>query len=391
MSPAGSVGRRVLVVEDSAHRPGGHFPTRCAELAEGFIANGCSAEVLTSQGWLQRGQTGRFAIGQYGRFDRLLYRLGEACRTRRGLRGIGRRLRTVALVRAARARRRQAGEPPPEVVVVSMGIDPIVGSLYAGPGRWLLYEFGGGPPPRRHRLTGRAARAERQRRASGGRARLAVPSDEDRDRWAKVAPFLDPVALPIAGSRDRVRIADARARLGVAPDDLIALVFGTGHWDKDIDLVARAFGELPAWRVLVAGSVARHYRPREGGQDPIVIGGYLDETMRAVVFSAADLVVLSFRPGFHRNSGVLMDAVSWGVPVVCSDTSRIAEIVRAYRLGDVFPVGDAHALARTVQKGPPVLDPADLARARAELSNRVVAARFLDTLAEDGAPVRTTS
>jgi glycosyltransferase involved in cell wall biosynthesis len=134
----------------------------------------------------------------------------------------------------------------------------------------------------------------------------------------------------------------------------------------------------------VAGRIARHYRPRAGARDAIIMAGHLDDTMRGLVFSAADLVVLSFRPGFRRNSGVLMDAVSWGVPVVCSDGSSIAEIVQGYRLGGTFTAGDAHSLARAVRNAPGCIEPADLARSRAELSNRAVAARFLEALSQWG-------
>ena len=68
-----------LVVEDRAHRPLGHFPTRFAELAEGFAENGCIVEVLTSQGWLHDGERPvPFVVSRYGRFNRLL------CRARRG-------------------------------------------------------------------------------------------------------------------------------------------------------------------------------------------------------------------------------------------------------------------------------------------------------------------
>src|SRR5439155_12101062 len=104
--------RRVLVVEDRAHRPVGHFPNRFAELAEGFVANGCSVEVLTSQGWLYEGERPvPFPVRRYGAFHRLLYRIGEAFRERRRLERVGAALRTFALVRAARARCRAAGDP----------------------------------------------------------------------------------------------------------------------------------------------------------------------------------------------------------------------------------------------------------------------------------------
>ena len=140
------------------------------------------------------------------------------------------------------------------------------------------------------------------------------------------------------------------------------------------------FAELPDWQLVVAGDAGDDYRPRARGRAAIIIGGYVDSTMRDVVYSAADLVVLSFKPSFRRNSGVLVDAISLGVPVVCSDGSIAADVVREYRLGVVFDPGNPDSLDRAIRIAPAFIDPADLQRARAELSNRAVAARFLDAL-----------
>ena len=172
--------RRVLVVEDRAHWPSGHFPTRFAELAEGFAENGCIVEVLTSQGWLHDGERPvPFVVNRYGRLDSVLYRAGEALRRTRGLQGVSSALRTLAVVRAARARCRKTGDPMPDVVIVSMGIDPFVGSAFARRGNWLFYEFGN-PSRLLRRLAKRAARSEARRRLSGGRAHRNAERREPR-------------------------------------------------------------------------------------------------------------------------------------------------------------------------------------------------------------------
>jgi glycosyltransferase involved in cell wall biosynthesis len=377
--PEGSE-RRVLVVEDRAHWPTGHYPNRFAELAEGFVDNGCSVEVLTSQGWLHDGERPvPFAVNHYGWFNRMLCRAGESFSHTRGLRRPAIVARTLGMVRAVRSRCRQAGDPMPDVVVVSIGIDPVVGSAFAKRGRWLFYQFVG--PSRVLRgFTSRASRHESRRRAAGGRARIATPGADDCARWEEVAPFLDPVTLSITGVRPRARVADARRRLGLDTQDKVALLFGTAHADKDVDLVARVFAELGDWQLVVAGQVGKNYRPRKGGREAIMIGGYVGSSMRDLVYSAADVVVLSFTPTFQRNSGVLVDAISLGVPVVCSDRSIAADVVRKYNLGVVFEPGNPDSLERTIKLAPAAIDDDDLARARSELSNRAVAARFLAAL-----------
>ena len=374
--------RRVLVVEDRAHRPLGHFPNRFAELAEGFVENGCVVEILTAQGWLHDGERPvPFVVNRYGWFNRLLCRAGESFARTRGLRRMAIVLRALGMVRAVRARCRRAGDPMPDVVVVSMGLDPVVASALARRGRWLFYAFGG-PSGVRRGFTKRAAAA----RVTPARGRWARRASRHRTpttcaRWQEIAPFLDPVTLPITGVRPRERTPRARRRLGLDDHDKVALVFGTAHGDKDVDLVARVFAELSDWQLVVAGQVADEYRPRASGREAILIGGYIDTSMRDVVYSAADLVVLSFKPSFRRNSGVLVDAISLGVPVVCSDGSIAADVVREYRLGVVFDPGNPDSLERAVKTraGGHRSRPTSQ-RARTELSNRAVAARFLDAL-----------
>jgi hypothetical protein len=65
---------------------------------------------------------------------------------------------------------------------------------------------------------------------------------------------------------------------------------------------------------------------------------------------------------------------------VCSDRSIAADVVREYRLGVVFEPGDPDSLERAIRLAPEAIDDDDLTRARRELSNRAVAARFLAAL-----------
>ena len=177
-----------------------------------------------------------------------------------------RALRAVGLVRAAESRCRQAGDPVPDVVVVGM-VDPIVASAFAGHGRWLFCEA----DPPRHVLglaRGEPYSSNADGAASGGTRGSRLRTTSTVAAWREVAGFLDPMTLPMAGSRERERVTDAVARLGLAPDDRVALLFGTKHAEKDIDLVARVFAELPDWQVVVGGRVGDAYRQRTGNATP---------------------------------------------------------------------------------------------------------------------------
>jgi hypothetical protein len=339
----------VLVVEDQAHLPHGHYAVRGVELAGAFAALGHRSTLLTS-----RGRAGEqplpFPVATYGPVARGIARLGAHARV-------------LAMVGTARARRRHGDADV--VVLISFAVDPVLAAACCGRGDWLLYQFAPPLPHRRQwlaRAVDRAARrAELRRRRHGGQVRIGVAAAW-ADDWAEQAPFLRPAAVAIAGTTARAPIAGARERLGITGDDRVALVFGAVHDGKDARTPTRAFAGLAGWQLVVGGQLG---------------GGAVDETTRELLYSAADVVVLSFVDGYASDSGTLMDAVSWGVPVVCSARSAAAEVVRQYGLGTLFEPGDADALRAALARVPARVDPANLARAREELSNLQVASAIL--------------
>jgi glycosyltransferase involved in cell wall biosynthesis len=353
-------GRRVVIVEDRAHLSFGHYAGLCADLADAFTELGCDVELLTAEGWAGewdgRAWDHRFAVRRYGRRASRLARLGV-------------RWRVPAMMGAARLRRRHLGDPSTLTVVIGLGVDPVLASALCGPGRWLFYAFGprrtSGDSPYRRALALVARTVEQHRERRGGAARVVVPAARWCASWEDAAPFLRPVAIPIAGSRRRARIPDARARLGIGADERVALLFGASHPGKDVEVVFRTFAELPEWRLVTGGQV---------GGEPAT------EETRALLHSAADVVVLSFVRELDRDSGGLMDAISWGVPVVCSDHSLPADLVRTYQLGAIFEPGDSESLVAALHQVPARIEPGDLQRARHELSNTTIAIRLLGAL-----------
>lgn len=352
--------RHVVIVEDRAELPFGHFAGLCGDLAAAFAGFGRKVELLTSCGWVGECDTGArdasFAVLRYGRWAARFERRGA-------------RWRVPAMIGAARAQRRHLGDPSTVMVVTSFAFDPVLAAALCGPGNWLFYQFGPHGSGRRsllRRATTLAARlAERRRRRHGGSARIAVASPHWCAGWEAAVPFLRPVAIPNAGCRRRERIPDARARLGIEPAERVALLFGACHPGKDVDVVFRTFAGISGWRLLTGGQIG---------------GEVADEVTRAVLYSAADVVVLSFVADLDRDSGGLMDAIGWGVPVVCSDKSIPADIVRDYRLGAIFAPGDSASLCTALAEVPRQIDPRDLERARHELSNTAIVIRALGAL-----------
>jgi glycosyltransferase involved in cell wall biosynthesis len=393
--------QRVLVVEDLAHVSHGHFPVRFAEIAEAFVANGRAVEILTSAGWVgAHGLVAGLPMHRFGVPSRALERLSQwlwdpfstrpsTSRRRRAATVV----RTVAVASATRRRRaRLARDGPVDVVSVCDALDAHLFAAIAGPGRWLIDVFRA-PTTGTSRFArwyssiavATARRAEVRRRRQGGHLVVAAPNERLRAQWAAFLPGIDVVEATFVGCRETEPIRDARARIAVDDDQgHLALLFGSGFAKHDVNVVFRAFRDLREWRLTVCGEVADQFDDGNfgpwRGPPPIVCDGFVDAETRDLVYAAADLVVLSFVPGVTASSGRLMDAIAWGVPVVCSAQSAVADIVAEYRLGVLFEPGDAASLMCAVRAAPAFLDPADLARARERFSNRAIAARQLAAL-----------
>jgi glycosyltransferase involved in cell wall biosynthesis len=308
---------------------------------------------------------------------------------RRAVREVRAFLRAAAIGTAARVALRRS---PPDTDVVSgaFQIRPIPAAVAYGSGR-IIHHYSW-PAPSSERpatLAGRlldawARRCEARRRRDGGGMRIACTSPDLVEQWSRRTPYLEPVRLHHAVLRTYPRIDDARAHFGIAPDARVALVFGTDHDYKSLDTVWEAFAGLEdRWTLLVVGTAARSYEAWHavhGSPRAVVVGGNVEAGVRSRAYSAADLVVLSFRVGQARDSAVLQEALAFGLPVVCSDRTHLAERVERDRLGITFVAEDAAALVEALGRAPTGIDPDDLAAARAASSALTVAREHLDAL-----------
>lgn len=406
---------KILLVEDRAHVHLGHHPVMFAELAEALCGVGYAVTVLTAQGWAfeKNADPPCFTIRRLGRLSSAARRWGwrlERVPPRRYTRRIAALTRDAVMVIVARRLRRQMGGA--DVVVTATAINPHLAALFAGDGSWLLYQLGPPPEPRvpgchpfrpwpvrgaapSYPLNELARLAEARRRRRGGRARVASNAERYRGQWASSAPWLDPVHVPCIACKVRHSLPDARERLGIDPDARIALLFGAPHTGKDSEVVWRAFRQLPEWQLVIAGGgAAEAYRswleqqPDEPNP-PLLFDGFADEQTRDLLHASADLVVLSFRPGTESDSGTLVDAVTWGLPVACSDDGFARETVARLGLGPLFKAGDPASLVAAVRAAPRHLPAETVRRARDEMSAQRMAILHLAALGHD-APMGTT-
>lgn len=173
---------------------------------------------------------------------------------------------------------------------------------------------------------------------------------ENAQRHFPFAPFS---LLPDTTEGDFLKDQrEARKRLGLPDNRHIYLFFGGPYkrkglfvaaeawcgWRKDIRPLLVCAGRLPEDRTMRA-----HLAALERSGDAKVLNRYIEQEEMEWCFAASDAVLLPYRKHLG-SSGVLVQAAMAGRPVIASDEGLIAERVRRFEVGWLFPSGDASSL-----------------------------------------------
>jgi beta-1,4-mannosyltransferase len=196
---------------------------------------------------------------------------------------------------------------------------------------------------------------------------------------------------------DHVSPLEARSQLGLAPDDLVYLVLGGIRAYKGIEELLDAWVSLPPdgrRRLVIAGAPS----DEPGVDDLVTRAAVMPDTIVdarklpadqiQVFLRAADIAVLPYRRAL--NSGALMLALTFGVPVVVPAGSGLAEVVDP-SFAVTFEPGKGAGLAGALMDAQGLVTPAARAAAAAvadrfnpaELSRRF-AEGLRELLARDG-------
>jgi D-inositol-3-phosphate glycosyltransferase len=177
-------------------------------------------------------------------------------------------------------------------------------------------------------------------------------------------------------------VDDAKTYFGYDRSHFVILFFGQLKKVKRLDLLlratviarARGIGRL---RLLVAGSAAdsnmaelEHFIETEGLQDVVQIHcRYIENSEIPHYLSAADLMVLPYDNIYQ--SGVVILAMSHGVPVLTSDIPGMLEVLDNGRTGLTFRAGNADDLAdKLIALECGALNTSELARAASKVALR---------------------
>jgi len=240
-------------------------------------------------------------------------------------------------------------------------LDPTVVILTAAPGLHVLAGLLGG----RHlrfvheitttedlplRLLGRLARRGRHY------VLVLAPTRAVQDQLSERFPSLGVQVRPyaVASPADRITTeerAKARAGLGLA-DRHTAIALVGGWWPaKDMLTVHRALGQLTRpIHLLITGQPLDAQRLAQWSALPQVQVRLeqvpASDTAVRDLYAAADAALVARYPGIGKESGLVTDALRFGVPLICSDHHRdLTRKLTGQPWTRLFPAGDATQLA----------------------------------------------
>jgi glycosyltransferase involved in cell wall biosynthesis len=150
---------------------------------------------------------------------------------------------------------------------------------------------------------------------------------------------------------------EARRRLGIPPDQPVALFFGYVRAYKGLDLALGALARAPVadLRLWVVGEFYEDRASYEaqirslGLTDRVVlVDRYVPNEELPLYFQAADLVVQPYRSA--TQSGIAQIAFAFGKPVIATRVGGLPEQIADGVTGLLVPPGDEQALAAALER-----------------------------------------
>ena len=189
---------------------------------------------------------------------------------------------------------------------------------------------------------------------------FVVHAAADRDRLERLAPgrpsiVLGHPAAPSSGSP--VSRGDARRRLGLSETGPLVLFLGLVRRYKGVDLLLAAAPEIvrrTRATIAIVGEVFPDTRDllRRADLSPVrerIVwkDAYVSEQEMDLWLAACDVVALPYRA--ISGSGIAARAFAAGRPVAAAAVGGLVDAVEPGATGELFPPGDAAALARAVE------------------------------------------
>lgn len=175
-----------------------------------------------------------------------------------------------------------------------------------------------------------------------------------RARYAPATPIrVIPHGAYVGLHGPRLPKATSRTALGLPTEAFVALNLGTLRPYKGLELLLEAWQGLTGY-LLIAGGVKDAAYAEQLQRRAAPLAGvdlrlnFVPDADLPLWFGAADVVVLPYRK--LLTSGILLWALSYGVPVVAPDVPPVRELVREGQQGFVFAPNDATALHAALRR-----------------------------------------
>jgi len=156
--------------------------------------------------------------------------------------------------------------------------------------------------------------------------------------------------------------SEAKQRLGIQENKKTVLFFGAIKPYKGLQYLVAAFQQIATeredYRLIIAGerkkgseqywSTIQQRIGEDSSRKHVILKiGFIPDEEMELYFKAADVAVLPYTEIFQ--SGILILAYAFGLPVIATDVGSFAETVVAGRTGLVCRPGDADDLARAIR------------------------------------------
>jgi D-inositol-3-phosphate glycosyltransferase len=239
-------------------------------------------------------------------------------------------------------------------------------------------------------------RYEIERRTMAGSDRVVALTAIDRQQILRHYETHSPIDV-IPGGVDLDRFSpmpreQARATLGLAPNQNILLFVGRIQRLKGLEVLVRAFaklGDLDARLVVVGGQpgtspeareIARlqHLVAKLGIEDRTGFVGAVAHEQLPLYYAAADVTVM---PSSYESFGlVAVESLACGTPVVATRVGGLTSIVHDGETGLLVPWRDAQMFAESLRR---VLEDTDLRRRLAANARQSVLGYGWDRVADE--------
>ena len=149
--------------------------------------------------------------------------------------------------------------------------------------------------------------------------------------------FIVPHCNYIGKYKDTMSRSQARATLGIGPQEKVMLSLGRINKYKNLGLLSKAFfaADVKDAHLLIAGSCSQpdiieeinsNNKPQSARAKMTIHARFIPDDEIQVYMRAADCVVLSY-DDIPMNPGSVILAMSFGLPVCCVNTGSVAEIL----------------------------------------------------------------